>query len=220
MRATQTNQRIAFTLIELLVMIVTLVMLGVLLFAGVPRVRNEARLKQCVNNLKYVGLAFRIWGGDSNDGYPMHYSITDGGSLELVRTGAVFHVFQVMSNELSDDVKLLICPSDNRIAAMNFDRLANSNLSYFVGIDANDTQPDMFLSGDRNLTNGPLDNFQIMSLSTNSNPGWTEVMHKLRGNIGLADGSVQNFDTARVQSLIRVMGGVPGSITTNRLVFP
>jgi type II secretory pathway pseudopilin PulG len=217
MRATQPNQRIAFTLIELLVMIVTLVMLGVLLFAGVPRVRKEARLKQCSDNLKQVGLAFRIWSGDSNDRMPMQTEAEYGGSKESIISGAVFHTFQVMSNELNDP-KILICPSDHRTAARDFvTSFTNANISYFVGVDATDTEPSLFLSGDRHLTNGPLTLTRLLTLTTNSTPGWTEALHNLVGNVALADGSVQTFDTPQLQIAARVMGG---TVASNRLAFP
>src|SRR6266705_3972586 len=72
-----------------------------------------------------------------------------------------------MSNELSTP-KILICPSeyDNRGAASTFSYVipggsANAtpytndlNTSYFVGVDAQDTNPQMFLTGDHNLGEG------------------------------------------------------------------
>jgi type II secretory pathway pseudopilin PulG len=217
MRATQTNQRIAFTLIELLVMIVTLVMLGVLLFAGVPRVRNEARLKQCVNNLKQVGLAFRIW-NSVGDRFQMQMLSSEGGVQEYVLNGEVFRAFQVMSNELGFNASLLICPADNRLAALSFTNgFSNDHVSYFVGVDATDTEPSLFLSGDRHLTNGPLPSTRLLTLTTNSTPGWTEALHNLVGNVALADGSVQTFETPQLQIATRVMGG---TVTRNRLAFP
>jgi len=217
MKTTPSRRRLAFTAIELLVMIVTIVLLLVLLFSGVPRARKEARLKQCVDNLKQVGLAFRVWSGDSSDRMPMQASAEQGGSKESIINGAVFHTFQVMSNELNDP-KLLICPSDNRTAARDFvASLANANVSYFVGVDATDTEPSLFLSGDRHLTNGPLTSTRLLTLTTNSTPGWTEVMHNLVGNVALADGSVQTFDTPQLQIAALVMGA---TVTSNRLAFP
>ena len=53
--------------------------------------QQRAERIQCVNNLKQLGLAMRLWAGDNNDKYP----------TSLV----------VMSNELSA-VKVLICPGD------------------------------------------------------------------------------------------------------------
>src|SRR6185312_5740953 len=53
--------------------------------------QGEAERVQCVNNLKQIGLAMRVWMGDNNDRYPA--------SILLA------------SNELST-TKVLVCPSD------------------------------------------------------------------------------------------------------------
>jgi len=55
------NPQVAFTLIELLVIIAIVAMLIVLVFSGVKRAKEEALRKQCVQNLKQIGLAFRQW---------------------------------------------------------------------------------------------------------------------------------------------------------------
>lgn len=213
MKASPSRWTPAFTVIELVVMVFTLAMLLVLLFTGVPRVRAQARIQHCINNLKQVGLAFRIWSGDSTDRFPMEETADRGGSSETITNGQVFHTFQVMSNELSFDAKLIVCPSDNRRPSRDFTNgLSNANVSYFVGVDAADIEPNSILTGDRNLTNGPLTVARLRVLMPNSTPGWTEAMHNLVGNIGLSDGSVQNYTTPQVQNIIR--------LATNRLAFP
>jgi len=66
----------------------------------------------------------------------------------------------------------LICPADDRFAATNFTFLSNSNISFFIGLDATETDPQSFLSGDRNLTNGtPIQN-GILKLMPNRATGW------------------------------------------------
>jgi len=66
----------------------------------------------------------------------------------------------LLSNELNTP-KILSCPSDERYAHTNFDvgpdfaiqprTFQDLYLSYFLGRDADETQPQMFLSGDRNI---------------------------------------------------------------------
>src|SRR5260370_1198812 len=131
-------------------------MLALLLPQSLAIRKQRVRQNQCSNNLKQVGLAFKTWSLDSRDRFPMGYEAQDGGSREAVATGKIFSHFQTMSNELTT-TKVLVCPSDKRLPAKDFRTgLSNTNLSYFVGVDAEDPFPDMFLSGDRNLTNGPL----------------------------------------------------------------
>lgn len=122
--------------------------------------------------------------------------------------------FQAMSNLLADP-KVLVCPSDVRVpAAYLAGNLSNTNLSYFLGLDARDTNPQMFLTGDRNLTNGPLPPNRILVLNTNFPLGWTREMHHYRGNIGLADGSVQQYSNIRLTDALR------DESFTNRLAMP
>jgi hypothetical protein len=67
---------------------------------------------------------------------------------------------------------------------------SNSNLSYFVGLDADDAKLERLLSGDRNVTGGMLSNGFLRLLKTNTPAGWTPEMHKGVGNVALADGGV------------------------------
>jgi prepilin-type processing-associated H-X9-DG protein len=207
----------AFTVVELIVIVFAGIMLFVLLFTGIPRIRKEARLKQCSDNLKQVGLAFRIWSGDSTDRMPMQYPSIQGGSMESVTNGAVFHTFQVMSNELSEP-KILVCPMDDRRPVTNFHDLSNLAISYFVNVDALDIEPFSFLTGDRNLTNGPLSSTRLLSISTNSTLGWSENLHRFVGNICFADGSVQTRTTPELKPAVTNM--LNGNYPLYRLAFP
>lgn len=208
------RSHVAFTIIELVAIVALLVALFVLVFISVPRSRRQARERECVNNLKQVGLAFRQWSIDSADTFPMLRSTNVSGSRESATNGAIYFTFVVMSNELNTP-KVLICPFDARRPATNFgSTFANSNLSYFIGVSAEETQPTMLLSGDRNLTNGPLPANRLLLLTTNSAPGWNQQIHKLRGNVGLSDGSVQGTSTPLLRTLV-TNGG-----TDNLLAFP
>ena len=60
----------AFTLIEVLVIVFTVVMIAAFLIPGLVRERRRARAVNCSNNLKQVGLAFRVWSIDNGDYFP------------------------------------------------------------------------------------------------------------------------------------------------------
>ena len=84
---------------------------------------------------------------------------------------------------------------------------SDNHLGYFVGVDAEDTYPSGWLCGDRNLaTNGVPLKHGLQSIWTNSAVGWVKPRHEKSGNIGLADGSVQQADTPRLRSLLRQTG--------------
>ncbi|HYG34810.1 MAG TPA: hypothetical protein VEC99_08505 [Clostridia bacterium] len=111
-----------------------------------------------------------------------------------------------MSNELSTPYPLR-CPADaTRAVAADFGKLTNTNISYFVGLDAADIAPQMFLAGDRNLTNGVAITNGVLFLATNLPVGWTHELHSCQGNIGLADGSVQQFTIFRLREAVTNAG--------------
>jgi prepilin-type processing-associated H-X9-DG protein len=214
MKTNPKNQPAAFTLIELIAVVATLALLAMMLLPALAQDSQNSTRRQCVNNLKQVALAFRIWANDNSDKFPMAVSTKKGGTTEFVPGGNVFRHFQVMSNELNTP-KLLICPSDTRTFAANFADLHNENISYFVGLDANDTQPQMFLSGDRNIENGQSPIHSVLDLRPKLSTHWTATIHTNQGNVALADGSVQQYTSVRLQQALQYTGD-----TTNRIALP
>jgi prepilin-type N-terminal cleavage/methylation domain-containing protein len=219
-----------FTLTELLVVIVVLAIVALVLLPAISTGPHGPLKINCINNLKQVVLAFRIWEGDNGGKYPMQVSVMNDGAMEPALAGDVVGIFRVMSNELST-AKVLVCPQDTkRIAATDFaGGFSGANISYFVGLDAEDIHPQMVLSGDDNLeVNGVRVRSGIFNLWTNAPVEWTENerhgrpqqwsfrnQHLRIGNIGLADGSVLTTTTLTFQSALANTGNA-----TNRLVIP
>jgi hypothetical protein len=188
----------AFSWLELLVVIVTVMLLFVV-FAMIQPVSGSGKVRakriNCVSNLKQVGLGQRMWSNDHEDHFPWTVSTNKEGTLEYAASAEVFRHFMVLSNELASP-KVLVCASDpGRLRARDFSTpLANSNVSYFIGLDANEAKPQTILSGDRNIVGGVTSAAWLVFGPTN-NPSWTRDIHLLAGNIGLGDGSVQQVTT-------------------------
>jgi prepilin-type processing-associated H-X9-DG protein len=210
----RSSRKAAFTLVGLLVIIAVIAILAAMLLPALASAKRKAQRINCVNNLKQDGLAFRLWEGDNGDKYPMAVSTNKNGTMEYAEDGNAFRHFQVMSNELSTP-KILVCPADDRTAAANFARLKNQNVSYFVSLDATEVRPPMLLTGDRNVTNGLSPVRSVLELRPEIPAGWTEALHNGVGNIGLADGSVQQVSIPGLQQMLKHTGD-----STNRVALP
>jgi prepilin-type processing-associated H-X9-DG protein len=205
----------ALTLIDVSVVVVIVGLLVCLLLPALNRAKVRAQIITCNGELKQIGLAFRIWEGDHTNLYPMSVSTKIGGTSEYVATGETFRHFQVMSNELSTP-KVLVCPADVRRPAKDFgSAFSNTNVSYFVGVDADDSRPQDLLSGDRNIIGGTKMANGILEITTNQLVGWSSEMHNGVGNVALADGSVQTLHTDELQQAFQNTG-----TATNRLAIP
>jgi type II secretory pathway pseudopilin PulG len=201
---------------ELLVVIVVLIILAGLLLPSGGGNKEKWEQVNCVNNLKQVGLSFRMWAGDNGDVYPMHFKTNGFDGASYANSKQMFIYFQVMSNEL-DTPKVVVCPADKkRPATTNFiSGFDGSRVSYFVGLDAREDKPQSFLAGDRNLTNETASRNGVVEFTTNSLIGWTDNLHQRQGNILMGHGGVQKIYNHRIRETLLDAG-----LQTNRLVFP
>lgn len=213
--ASPAKQR-AFTLIELLVVISAIAILSLVLYPNLVTAKQKSQRIGCTSRLKQIGLAFRIWVGDNTNGYPMQVSMELGGTKEFVASGETFRHFEVMSNELNTPV-ILACPSDKaRTPIGSFvSTLSNSNISYFVGLSATETEPQLFLAGDRIIFNGVRPRDGVVGMTSNNFSGWSTDMHQGRINVGLVDGSVQGFSSNSLRVALDHTG-----VQTNWLQLP
>ncbi|MBI3191978.1 MAG: type II secretion system protein, partial [Pedosphaera parvula] len=90
------------------------------------------------------------------------------------------------------------------------------NISYFLGLDADETRPQMILAGDRNLSlNGKPVKSGLLSVTTNDVLGVTAELHAFAPNVVLSDGSVQQFNSGRFRAQL-----LPSGAATNRFLVP
>jgi hypothetical protein len=135
-------------------LVATLVILPAMLLPALARAKGKAQRIQCANNMKQIGLAFRVWAIDHDGNYPFNVSTNKGGTMELSASGIdgldsnSARIFQVMSNELSTP-NILVCPADSkRQPALNFLSFQSANVSYrlYSGMNVNETNPQEVLA--------------------------------------------------------------------------
>jgi len=210
----------AFTLIELLVVIAIIAILAGMLLPTLARAKEKGRRIACVSNLRQITVAMHLFVNDY-DKYPWRVAIAEGGSQ--TRTN-LYDSFKVLSNELASP-KILICPSDKRVAAEAFFVLKNTNISYFLGIESKEGRPGAPLVGDRNLEGGrtkqdcPValvkkvaDEFTAAYIPKAK---WTNTIHRGVGNVSIGDASAHQVNNKGMQEIFWTSGDDPGAFNNH-----
>jgi len=240
-----TRTEAAFTRRELVVGIAVLFVLVLFIVPALQRAKQKSDRISCISNFKEIGLAYRIWANDNGDRFPAFAPLTNGGWSNLLSSSNagtyVWTNYATMANEMGQSPIIVVCPADVRQPAQSFSNLANTNISYFVGVGANDTYPQSILGGDRNLGLGTTpdpeygyspSNGRGNDVIINGPVCWSRKMHSRgipagAGNILLGDGSSQQVSSMNLsQNWLKNAAAEKATLdnATNspglRLIFP
>jgi prepilin-type N-terminal cleavage/methylation domain-containing protein len=201
MKQPVTSANRAFTLIELLVVIAIIAILASLLLPALSRAKAKAKTTECVNNARQVAVGLRMWANDNAGKFPWVIDPPEGSK----NTPEWIDHFRICSNELVTP-KILVCPQHKgKTVAEKWELAAGlENVSYFVGLTADESNPQTLLTGDSNILGGGggLNPYWNIFLGGSIDATWDGTVHGERGNLALSDGSVQMLTTMALRDQI------------------
>ncbi len=212
----------ALTRLEIVAIVAVIALLALVAVLPLMMARAKKTRMNCVNNLKIIGLACRVFSTGSTTEYPWMLDKDDQRTTSMYRDqpAALWRHFAAWSNELSTP-KLLNCPSDReRQPARTWAEFNDNRFpSYALGFTATVELPESVLAIDRNvlLDGSPLAN-AIVSFPSNANVTFDDRLHGRAGNVLLGDGSVQQLRSDRLREAFRA---AHNALRTNQsLAFP
>jgi len=204
----------AFTLVELLVVIAVIAILASLLLPALGQAKIRAQRTSCLNNLKQIAGGLRLWADDHESKFPWQVEESEGGAKPNATNNVPVNVQLSIGLKELASTKILLCPSDvqRRQPATDFTTIALTNISYCLGIEADEQRPGNILAMDRNLINfdftGLDNNINCWVLSSPFTSAGTaqwrpNLCHGANvGMVAFSDGSAHHYNDVRVVQTI------------------
>jgi hypothetical protein len=180
-------------------------------FVASQNLRNYGQT-ECFYNLRVIHLDYVNYFVDHGK-FVTQVSTNQGGTMEFAdqTTNAAVHFQAIVLGEtpvhVEAPIHYLVCPLDKSVQAARPDKLTNTNVSYFLSVNAPSENGQWILSGNRNLS------FAGEPRKADWNP--TTGLHGETGYLLFLDGAVTRVDSIGLEKFFK-QGGNP----TNRIAMP
>lgn len=121
-RATGARPSRAFTLVEMLVVMAIIGLLAAMLLPALARSKDHARLAQCRNRLRNLGVALRLYADEREGALPVSTCV-DGPHTELT---------EALEGHYIEDIRSFYCPAETHpLRCFSRENFAAGRIGYF-----------------------------------------------------------------------------------------
>lgn len=193
---------------KLVNLIAIILAITILFITGIMLINNlkpKTAQRSCLNNLKILSIEFLRYSYDHHRKYPFQISTNKAGTKEMIYNPNKIYESFIIPKYMINDPKILKCPIDYRRSENILTNVRNTNISYFITLNAKPNVNNMTLFGDRNIRY--TEKYKSNVIFTNNGAryiSWDAKvgLHGNYGNIIFTDGHIVTTNRTKNRAIL------------------